>query len=302
MRSFGVIVLLVAGCGASQSSPTPQVAAAPAPSASASAPSGPAAGPSTVAPVASAAPIGSAAPAASSAPTPHVTKVDVPPAITAIVGASDRTEKDRELDAGRHPGELLAFAGIAPGMHVAEIGAGTGYTTEVLARAVGPTGVVYSENTKFIVDRFAAKPWAERLAKPALKNVVRVVREFDDPLPAEAKGLDAVFVVLFYHDTVWMGADREKLNRAVFAALKPGGEYVVVDHSAKEGTGLGDVKTLHRIDERAVIDEIARAGFHVAAEADFLRNPSDARDWNDSPMAAAERRGHSDRFVLKFVK
>jgi predicted methyltransferase len=231
-----------------------------------------------------------------------VTSVDVPPSIRAVVDAPDRSNKDREIDAGRHPGELLAFASVSPGMRVAEIGAGAGYTTELLARAVGPTGTVYSENTKFLVDHFAAKPWGERLAKPALKNVVRVVRDVDDPLPADAKGLDAVFVVLVYHDMVWMGADRDKLNRAVFAALKPGGELVVVDHSAKDGTGLSDVKTLHRIDEHAVIEEVERAGFHLAAEADFLRNPSDARDWNDSPKAAAERRGKSDRFVLKFVK
>jgi predicted methyltransferase len=138
------------------------------------------------------------------------------------------------------------------------------------------------------------------LAKPALKNVVRVDREFEDPLPADAKNLDAVFVVLFYHDTVWMGADRDKMNRAVFAALKPGGRYIVVDHSAKDGSGVNDVKSLHRIEERVVVDEVTRAGFHLAAVGDFLRNPSDMRDWNDSPMAVADRRGKSDRFVLKF--
>jgi predicted methyltransferase len=226
----------------------------------------------------------------------------VPPALRAVVESPDRSAKDRDLDAGRHPAELLAFAAIRPGMRVAELGAGGGYTTELLARAVGPTGVVYSQNTKFVVDRFADKPWSERLAKPALKNVARVVRDLEDPLPADANGLDAVFVVLVYHDIVWMGGDRDRLNRSVYAALKPGGEYIIVDHSAKNGTGLSDVKTLHRIDERAVTDEIERAGFHLADVGNFLREPNDARDWNDSPTAAADRRGKSDRFVLRFVK
>jgi predicted methyltransferase len=228
--------------------------------------------------------------------------VPVPDAVRAIVAAPDRSEADRALDAGRHPAEMLAFFRVAPGMKVAELGAGGGYTTELLARAVGPTGVVYAQNSKFVLEKFAAKPWGERLAKPVMKPVVRVDREFDDPLPPEAHGLDAVFMVLFYHDTVWLKVDRARMNKAVFAALKPGGVFAVIDHSAKAGDGLADVQTLHRIDEQTLKDEIAQAGFALGREADFLRNPGDARDWNDSPTAAAERRGTSDRFVLEFVK
>jgi len=167
---------------------------------------------------------------------------------------------------------------------------------------VGPTGVVYAQNSKFILEKFAAKPWSERLAKPVMKPVVRVDREFDDPLPPEAKNLDAVFMVLFYHDTVWLKTDRAAMNKAIFAALKPGGIFAVVDHSAPAGSGLDDVQTLHRIDEETLKKEIEQAGFVLTREADFMRNPSDARDWNDSPSAAAERRGTSDRFVLEFVK
>jgi len=230
------------------------------------------------------------------------TTVAVPDPVRAIVAAPDRSEADRALDAGRHPAEMLAFFRVAPGMKVAELGAGGGYTTELLARAVGTTGVVYAQNSKFILERFAAKPWSERLAKPVMKRVVRVDREFDDPLPAEARGLDAVFMVLFYHDTVWLKVDRASMNKAIFAALKPGGIFAVIDHSAKSGTGLAEVQTLHRIDEQTLKDEIERAGFALGREGDFLRNPGDARDWNDSPTAAAERRGTSDRFVLEFVK
>jgi predicted methyltransferase len=220
----------------------------------------------------------------------------------AIVAALDRTDDDRALDANRKPGEMLAFFGVSPGMRVADLGAGGGYTTELLARAVGPTGVVYAQNSQFILDRFAAKPWSERLAKPVMKNVVRVDREFDDPLPSAAKDLDAVFNVLFYHDTVWMKTDRVKMNQAVFEALKPGGVYAIVDHNARSGGGLNDVQTLHRIEESVLRQEIQQAGFGLVAEANFLRNLEDERDWNASPRAAGDRRGTSDRFVLKFIK
>ena len=251
-------------------------------------------------------------PAAAAAPTgasvappaaPEVVeRVDVPAYLREAVDATDRTEADRKLDAGRHPAETLAFFGINHGMKVAELGAGGGYTAELLARAVGPTGVVYGQNAKFILERFAEKPWSERLARPVMKTVVRVDREFNDPLPPEAKDLDAVILILFYHDTYWMDVDRSAMNRAVFKALKPGGVYGIIDHSGRAGTGSTEVKTLHRIEEKLVRDEITSAGFRLAAEASFLRVPADTRDWNASPTAAGDKRGQSDRFVLKFVK
>ena len=214
----------------------------------------------------------------------------------------DRSEADRALDAGRFPAETLAFFGIRTGMRVAELGAGGGYTTELLARVVGPTGRVYGQNPKFILERFAEKPWSERLTKPVNVPVVRVDREFDDPLPPEAKDLDAVLIVLFYHDTVWLETDRQRMNRAVFAALKSGGIYGVIDHSGRPGTGTTETKSLHRIEESVLVSEVERAGFKLDAAAEFMRNPADARDWNASPTAAGERRGTSDRFVLKFSK
>jgi predicted methyltransferase len=225
-----------------------------------------------------------------------------PASYSSVVSAPDRSADDRALDAGRKPAELLAFAGVRPGMRVAELGAGGGYTTELLARAVAPQGTVYGQNSRFILDRFAEKPWSERLARPAMRNVVRVDRDFDDPLPPHARNLDVVVIVLFYHDLFWMGADRARMNREVFDHLRPGGLYVVVDHSARPGSGSSDVQTLHRIDEQVVRDEVEQAGFRLGRTADFLRNPADARDWNDSPRAAGARRGTSDRFVLAFVK
>ena len=243
------------------------------------------------------APAVAAAPAAAPA-----AGVVVSPAIQAIVDAVDRSEADRAIDAGRRPTEMLAFYGIAPGMKGAGLGAGGGDTAELVARAVGAAGVVYAQNNKFIVERFAQKPWSERLAKPIMKNVVRVDREFDEPLPPEAHDLDAVFMVLFYHDTVWMETDRAKMNSAVFKALKPGGVFAIIDHSGRAGTGATETKTLHRIDEAVVTKELTAAGFKLGGEASFLRNAGDARDWNDAPSAAAAKRGTSDRFVLKFVK
>jgi predicted methyltransferase len=230
------------------------------------------------------------------------TAVAITETARAAVEAPDRAEADKKLDAGRHPAEMLSFFHIGPGMKVGELAAAGGYTTELLARAVGPTGTVYGENFKWVLERFAEKPWSERLAKPVMKNVVRVDRELADPFPPEAHDLDAVLCVLFYHDSIWLGADRDKMNAAVFRALKHGGVYGIVDHSAKAGSGASDVKTLHRVEESTLRAEIERAGFKLRAEGDFLRNPQDARDWSASPSAAGDKRGTTDRFVLAFEK
>lgn len=219
-----------------------------------------------------------------------------------IVKAPDRTEADRKLDGGRKPAELLRFLKVRPGMRVAELFAGGGYTTELLVRAVGPDGVVYGHNTKTVLERFAEKPWSERLARPVNRNVVRVVREMEDPLPPEARPLDLVVSNITYHDSVWLNVDRAKMNGAVFTALRSGGRYVVCDSSAKKGSGVEAAKTLHRIDEALVRKEVGAAGFRLVEEGNFLRNPADPRDWNSSPGAAGDKRGTSDRFCLAFAK
>ncbi len=250
------------------------------------------------------APSESAVPAADRGAPAGVSReaVVVPKEIQAVVESPDRPADDRKLDDGRRPGELLAFFEVRPGMKVAELAAGGGYTSELLARAVGPTGKLYAQNSPWILSRFAEKPWTERLKKPVMKNVVRVDREFESPLPEDAKNLDIVFDVLFYHDTFWLKVDREKMNHAIFDALKPGGVYAIVDHSGRPGTGATETDTLHRIEEKVVREEIERAGFRFAGAGTFLREPTDPRNWNASPGAAGERRGKSDRFALKFVK
>jgi predicted methyltransferase len=241
---------------------------------------------------------GQAEPKSTPANAPAAPQVNVPPQ----AAFTDRSAEDVALDAGRKPLEFLRFAGVAQGMRVAELGAGGGYTAELLARAVGPTGQVFGQNSKFLLERFAEKPWSGRLQKQVMRNVTRVDREFDDPLPPEAKDLDVVVMNMFYHDTVWLKTDRAKMNAAIFAALKPGGVYVVVDHSARAGAGLRDAETLHRIDEADVKQEITHAGFTLAGEDSFLRNAQDTRDWSTSPGAAGPKRGQSDRFALRFKR
>ena len=220
-----------------------------------------------------------------------------------IVDSPDRSEADRTLDPGRHPKEMLRFLGVRNGMKVLDLGAGPGYTTELIARAVAPGGVVYMQNDPRWLP-FLKDALAERFTHPAMQGVVRADVPFDDPVPPDARDLDLAVMNVIYHDVVNMPVDRARMNKAIFDALRPGGAYIVIDSSAKEGTGLAETKTLHRIDESVVRDEVQSAGFRLESESEFLRNPADARDWNASPPAAekAGKRGTSDRFALRFVK
>ena len=223
-------------------------------------------------------------------------------AYQALVAAPDRSAADRALDPGRRPAELLTFLRVLPGMRVADLGAAGGYTTELLARAVGPGGTVYGQNSKALL-AFVGDEWRARLARPAMQRVIRVDRELDDPLPPDAAGLQLVVMNATYHDTIWLGTDRARMNRAVYEALAPGGAFVVIDSSASPGMSSTEAAyEYHRVHEQLVREEVQAAGFFVAGEAGFLRNPSDTRDWNAAPNEAGDRRGTSDRFALRFVK
>ena len=136
-----------------------------------------------------------------------------------------------------------------------------------------------------------------RMKKPVMAPVVRVVRDFDDPLPAGVGGLDLITYFFAYHDTAFMPVDRAKMNRALFAALKSGGVLVVADHSARAGAGISLVKSLHRIEEAVVRREVEAAGFLLVEEAGFLRNPNDPRD-----EIVFRPKQSVDEFVLKFIK
>jgi predicted methyltransferase len=243
--------------------------------------------------------------ACKSGPSPSASspQPDKKTAYKAAVDAADRSETDRKLDPGRHPVEMLEFLEVKPGMKVLDLGAGGGYTSELLARAVSPGGTVYVQNDPRWLP-FLKDALAERFTHPAMQSTVRSDVPFDEPVPADAKNLDLAVMNVIYHDIVNMPVDRARMNKLIFDALRPGGVYVVIDSSAKEGTGLSDTKTLHRIDESVVKDEVQKAGFRLDSQGTFLRNPSDPRDWNASPGAATKegKRGTSDRFALRFVR
>jgi predicted methyltransferase len=235
---------------------------------------------------------------------PAIPPDQIPQNIRTAVDAPSRPAQDRALDAGRRPDQMLAFFGIKSGMKVGELFAGGGYTTQLLSAAVGPDGTVYAQNPVFPPERKQiGDAFQARLKNPQLKNVAAISKSYDadDLLGAPDGSLDAVVTNMNYHDLVLFKADREKINGAVFKALQPGGEYCVVDHSARAGSGANDVK-LHRIDEDFVISEVEKAGFKLAAASSALRHPEDDRTWVTNPKGAGARRGTSDRFMLKFVK
>jgi predicted methyltransferase len=218
------------------------------------------------------------------------------PDYAAIVAAPDRSDADRQTDKRRNPVMLWAFTGIRPGMKVLDIGAGGGYSTELDARAAAPNGVVYGQNPADLGER-GKTAFEARMKTPAMKNVVAVVQPFDDPVPADVRDFDVVTVFFAYHDTTYMNVDRAQMNSKLFAALKPGGSLVVADHSARAGEGISVAKTVHRIEQSTLRQEIEAAGFKLVAEGDFLHHPEDTRDFNVNRPT-----GPVDEFVLRFEK
>ena len=218
------------------------------------------------------------------------------PDYAAIFAAPDRSEADRLNDQRRKPVELFGFTQARPGMKVLDMGAGGGYSTEMLARIVAPDGIVYSQHPAGLLPG-VIKAYEARAKSPAMKNAVRVERPFEDPLPPGVSGLDLVTFFFFYHDTVHLGVDRALMLKRLFELLKPGGLIVVADHSAREGDGLNVAKSLHRIEESVVRRELEAAGFRFVAEGRFLRNPQDPRS---EPVA--KPKVPNDEFVLKYRK
>jgi predicted methyltransferase len=187
--------------------------------------------------------------------------------IAEIIASPDRSDADRTNDRRRRPDLMLAFIGLRPGNY-----------------AQLPKNPARVE---------------ARAKNPGLGQIVPVVRSFDDPVPADisANALDLVTLMFNYHDFGHLGVDRARLNRAVFAALKPGGMYVIADHSGRPGTGISESGTLHRIEEAFLRKEVEAAGFRLAEEGNFLRNPNDPRD-RETPEPPMPK----DEFVLKFIK
>jgi predicted methyltransferase len=214
----------------------------------------------------------------------------------ALIAAPDRSDADRQADKRRDPLPFLTFAAVRPGMKVLDMGAGGGYSSELLARAVMPSGVVYAQNPAELPER-PKTAFEARLKTPAMKDVVVDIRPFDDPVPPDVRDLDLITFLFFYHDTAYMTVDRAEMNRKLFAALKPGGFLIVADHAALPGQGVSVVKTLHRIEESALRQEIEAAGFRLVAEGSFWHNPDDTHDFPSYKPGMPV-----DNFVLKYQK
>jgi predicted methyltransferase len=218
------------------------------------------------------------------------------PDYKALLAARDRSAADLQADKRRDPLPFLKFARPLPGMKVLDMGAGAGYSTELMARAVAPNGIVYGQNPPDASDKLKAA-FSARLQTPAMKDAVADYRPFDDPVPPGVQNLDMITFLFFYHDTTYMKVDRAAMDRDMFAGLKPGGTLVVADHSALPGQGTSVGHTLHRIEEATLRDEVEGVGFKVVAEGNFWRNPADTHDFPSyKPNMPV------DNFVLKFQK
>jgi predicted methyltransferase len=178
---------------------------------------------------------------------------------------------------------------VKRGDKVADIWAARGYYTAILSQVVGPNGVVYSANPN------SRPEFSDRWKKAPYANVKVVDGPFEKIALPQDGSLDFVLIHLNYHDLA--PEVRIPLDRRIFASLKSGGIYGVVDHSAKEGSGNEATKTLHRIDKQLVIKEVTSVGFKLAREGTMLRKPDDPRDFNVN-----KERDKDDRFVLAFQK
>jgi predicted methyltransferase len=219
------------------------------------------------------------------------TRVD-PAVYKKAIDSPIRTAADREADATRKPLQFLEFVQVRPGDKALDMAAGAGNTAELVALVVGPSGTAYAQTSKDnpkLNERLAAHPDA---------NLKAIVRSFEDPYPEDGPKLDVVTLNMNYHDIAYLPVDRAKMNKHIFEALKPGGHFIVIDHSAKKGEGITVAKTLHRIEESTVKDEIKQAGFVLVGESDYLRNPADPRDKSFYDMKDMP----SDKFALRFVR
>ena len=225
---------------------------------------------------------------------------ETPPDPATIVADPARPEADRALDADRHPADLLALLDLRAGQTVADVWPGD-YWDRLFSAAVGPAGKVYAVH-------LAEADKAEDIATPpdgsmplaGHPNVIAVVTHANTlALPAPA---DVIWMRQNYHDLYdkFMGpADVPAFNKAVFAALKPGGRFVIIDHAAPDGSGLADTETTHRIDAAVVKSDLAAAGFRFVGESQVLRNLADDRTLL---VFHPSVRGKTDQFVYVFQR
>ena len=220
------------------------------------------------------------------------------------VAHSGRSADDVKRDALDHPADVLRLTGIKPGMQVADLLAGDGYYSELLSYVVGPKGHVQLLNNAGF-DKFSDNAWKQRIADHHLANVEHRTVDMANLGLADAS-LDAVLLIKAYHDMYWVDdsfgwpkIDAGGVLDQLAKALKPGGVVLVVDHSAKAGTGSTQAGTLHRIDEAYARKDFEAHGFKFVKSSDLLRKPEDKRDLISYKGPAL---GKTDRFVYLFRK
>jgi len=202
-------------------------------------------------------------------------QASVPPYVGTAVADMNRPQANKDQDAARHPEAMMAFSGAMPGSKVVEFVPGGGYVTRLFSKVVGPTGHVYSIQLPAFPDRMREGANAVT-SNPAYSNVSVLVQD-----PGALKipePVDVVWISENYHDFKNNGpfkTDTNAMNKAVFAALKPGGLYVITDYEAAPGSGLRDTQTLHRIDPAVIKSEVTAAGFTLEGEGNGLKNPND---------------------------
>jgi len=223
-----------------------------------------------------------------------------PPAIDAAIADTTRPAADRDRDAERKPAEMLAFAGVKPGLVVVDIMPGSGYFTRLFSDVVGPTGKVVAYEPDEVLAKFT-KALDGANAVAAEPNHKNVETKHDPALaPGPANVADVVWTSQNSHDLHNIaGLDLVAVNKVIYGIVRPGGVYVVLDHSAPAGSGAADTSTLHRIDEATVRQEVEAAGFVFDGESKALANPADPRT---SKVFDPSIRGHTDQFVLRFRK
>src|SRR5260370_19698711 len=224
-------------------------------------------------------------------------------AATMAVADPSRPDSDTTRDADRKPAETLVFAGIKSGDKVADYVADAGYFTRLFANVVGSTGHVYAvEPTAFFKFEHFVKAVAELQGYAVAHPTVTVTTAAALQGLKFPEKLDLFWISRNYHDLhdKFMGpGDTAAFNEAVYSALKPGGLYVVLDHSAAPGAAADVTETLHRIESSTVRRDLKAAGFKFDSESSILANPADPRT---AKVFDQTIRGKTDQFILKSRK
>jgi len=218
------------------------------------------------------------------------------------VDARSRSVDDRKDDARRLPAEILTFSNVQPGMIIVDFLGGDGYYSELFNSIVGPSGAVYLQNNSLFL-RLSDGRLEKRLEGGRLQNVLRLDSEFADlRLP---ENVDLIFMGLSYHDIYVPREDpvimtsREEFFPQIWAALRPGGKILIIDHAAEPGSGSSAAAGLHRIAEDYAVKDLTDAGFELIGTLNSLRNSDDDYSldiWDEKVFRK------TDKFVLLFEK